>query len=128
VRLAADQVVLGVANGWAGRGRPPAKALFLPPRALAAAHAALASAGRAPRGWMLWSTSTEGLPPPPQRPAPGRPASAGAGGGGPSLGAAAEEEEAREGRMGGGEVGRAGVGRRLYMAAELNRFMRVRPG
>ena len=61
VRVPADKLVLGIANGWTRAGAA-SKALFLPPAELAAAWARLAPK---PRGVMFWDIGDEGEGKPP---------------------------------------------------------------
>lgn len=57
VCVPAPRLVIGLANGWAGDG----KFLFIPPGVLKLVHAALVSAGLAPRGYAFWNIKDEGI-------------------------------------------------------------------
>ena len=61
--LSASQLVIGLANGWAGDG----KFLLVYPAQAGAAYDALHAAGKAPRGFAFWNILDEGRPSP-QRP------------------------------------------------------------
>jgi hypothetical protein len=62
VALSPSQVVLGLANGWAGG---PKSVLFMPAD-VGSAFAALAPRGLAPRGTVFWTLTNEGAVPPGQ--------------------------------------------------------------
>ena len=59
----ASQLVVGLANGWAGDG----KFLLIYPAQAGAAYDALLAAGKAPRGFAFWNILDEGRASP-QRP------------------------------------------------------------
>jgi hypothetical protein len=62
VGLAKSQVVLGLANGWAGGP----KSILIMPADVGAAFVNLAAVGLAPRGTVFWTLTAEGAVPPGQ--------------------------------------------------------------
>ena len=63
VRVAPSQLVIGLANGWAGNE----KSVLLMPADVGTAWAALAAQGMAPRGAVFWTVTAEGATPPGQK-------------------------------------------------------------
>ena len=62
VRVPPQQLVIGLANGWAGS----TKTILMMPADVGAAYAALQARGLAPRGFVYWTITEEGAVPPGQ--------------------------------------------------------------
>lgn len=56
VRVPPSQLVIGLANGWAGG----AKTILMMPADVGAAYASLQARGLAPRGFVFWTITEEG--------------------------------------------------------------------